>query len=229
MKVIIHNTQLSALKLPLIIPKRKKGSTEVLANCSVKGAGVTSSVDFVGYLRPYANVLCDRSIPLEILGSMQEKSQAKNLNLNIGFNYHLDRATPTYEPTFYELYCFYDAVYVQNKQELSMGITIPIRLSQVGFIGVGELSIIIREPKIAFFEDLLDNVQKYLGIRIYPITSDAEEMVAGKVIDTGKTVKEYMQLLSDVSGFNKISRGGRALISTKDVYNMYEIITEVTW
>jgi hypothetical protein len=80
-----------------------------------------------------------------------------------------------------------------------------------------------------FFEDLLDTVQKFMGIRIYPIASTADEEMAEKVIDNGRTLKEYIKLLNKAQGLGNISKGGKASIKSMDVYNMYEVETEIIW
>ena len=71
--------------------------------------------------------------------------------------------------------------------------------------------------------------QKHLGIRIYPITSLEDENATGKVADMGKTIKEYVSLLRSTRGIDSLGEGGGAYIRTKDVYNMYNMETEIIW
>ncbi len=229
MKKNTYNSRLYNLKMPFIIPKRGKGSSEVLASCNIVGYGQYNGVDYMSYLSPYARNICDKSLPVEIVRDIVDNTGLKKLDMNILFDYHLDRATPSYSPTFYELNCFYNTSFSWGKTSVGMGMNIPIRIQQGGFTGVGDFQIEISQSKYSFFEDMLDDIQKHLDIKIYPLNSSQDEEIAQKVIDTGRSLKEYVSDIKKIKAFGKMGNGGSIKIRMKDVYNMYNLESEIIW
>ena len=229
MKANTYNSKLSDLKMPFIIPKRGKGSAEVLALCNILGYGRYNSIDYMSYLSAYSKNICDKNLPGRIAQGLVHDYKLKKIDLDITFDYYLDRATPSFNPSFYELRCFYTASYNLKDTAISMGVKVPIRIQQAGFTGVGELTIEVTQPEYSFFEDILDDIQKNLDIKIYPLNCSADENIAQKVIDTGKTLKEYIVDINKVKVFRQMGTGGIIKIKARDVYNMYNLESEIIW
>jgi hypothetical protein len=229
MKTLLYNAKLTNLKVPLSIPKRKKGTIDVIASCSLSGHGQYNGVDFMSYLQPFARSVCDKDLPMTISENIFKEHNFKNIQLGIEFDYHLDRSTPNFEPSFFELPCYYATHVSKGRKDLSMGIRVPIRIQLANFVGVGELQVELLSPKIKFFEDLLDSVQRYFGVRIYPISNIEECNDDNDMIDSGKSLKEYMSMLPKMRILKDVSKSGKASVKSKDVYNMYETVSEVIW
>ncbi len=221
-------SELQDFRLPILIPRRNKGHNEVLATISVKSSDLDNSEDLIKPLLSISKKVITVEILQELIGEICENFNIQTLTLKISFPYHLDRTSPTYSMSTFELDCGYEIRVVNRVLKIFMGVNIPIRITNV-FPLNGRLTYFVEEPKKLFFEDLLDYVQKHTGIKLYPKVSFKENVELRELIDEGKPVKDYLDIISRISALKELGDGGYVKISSPDVYSAYLTENILTW
>ncbi len=227
-------SNLSDLHLSFIIPRRGKGSSEVISSASLFSNSSTQPENFIEFFISYQKKVLNKDTVFEIGEEIIKKLDLKDLVLSIDFPLPIDRLSPDFNTSIcYVLNCSYLYKYNDNKSEVYMIIKSPIRINYVSVIkGEVKLSILVPQ-KHFYFEDLLDLIQKYGDTVIYPISKLEDKKILQKKIDKGKTVDEYLKLIKNAIKNNlinkDISEKGSISISFFDVYNMYKIQKGVIW
>jgi hypothetical protein len=221
-------SQIKDFKLPLLIPKRNKGHNEVLSHITVKINGSHDPEDLIQAILSISSKVVSPTLFYDLMQQIFDDFQISNISFNTSFHYHLDRTSPKYHPSTFELLCSYRAEVKNNIIRFYMGIDLPVRIKGV-FPLQGNLAFYIEEPHNVFFEDLLDHVQKYAGMKLYPIITSKEQTDLRSIIDTGKAPKEYLDILMNTSSIKELGKGGYVKISAPDIYSIYKVSYSVIW
>jgi len=216
------------IKLPLIIPKRNKGHHEVMCLCSLDTKGFMNMENVVSHLVPLVKNTCFVYTPRDAIEKIMTEEKMKDLNFVMSFLYHVDRASSTFKDSFYEMRCFYRVAGVKNKISLEMGVILPIRIKQC-FTILGEMTFSVIDPLEIYFEDILDYIQKYGEVKMYPPVTIEDNKKAFNMIDEGKSVGDYMNALSQEKTIKKLGNAIRINITHPDVYNSYKTQYENVW
>jgi len=217
------------INLPLIIPKRNKGHHEVMCNCSLETKGFMNMENIVSHLVPLVKNTCFVHTPRDVLKEILKIEDMEDLVFRMNFLYHVDRASSTFKDSFYEMSCFYKVKGMKGvRPVLEMGVTLPIRVKQP-FTMLGEMIFSVIDPYEIYFEDILDYVQKYGEVKMYPPVTLEDNTNAVNMIDAGKSVGEYMDALSQEKTIKKLGSAIRINITHPDVYNFYTTQYENVW
>lgn len=227
-------SNLSDLHLSFIVPRRGKGSSEVIGSITLFSNSFDQPENFIEFFTDYQKKVLNKDTVLDIGEEMVRKLNLKDLVLDISFSLPVDRLSPNLNAAIcFILDCAYRYIYENNKSEVFMTIKCPIRVDYISVIkGEIKLSVLIPQKNF-YFEDLLDLIQKYGDTVIYPISNISDKKLLQKKIDKGKTVDEYLKSIkSSIKNnlINKdISEKGNISVSFFDVYNMYKIQKGVIW
>lgn len=225
---------LSDLKISFIIPRRGKGSSEVISSISISSNGTDLLENLIKYFIEYQKKVLDREVLLEMVNNIVTELQLNELSINISFSLPIDRLSPDLEESVtFILDCEYFVNYNKGKIETFMVIKCPVRINYI-FVMKGEVKLKVLIPqKNVYFEDLLDIIQKYGNTIIYPISEYSDKKILQKKIDKGKTVEEYLRSIKKAIKTGAINRDlsekGYLSVSFYDVYNMYKIEKGVIW
>lgn len=217
------------INLPLIIPKRNKGHHEVMCSCTLGTKGFMNMENIVVHLVPLVKNTCFVHTPKDILKEILQIEGMDDLTFRMDFLYHVDRASSTFKDSFYEMRCFYKVKGAKNiNPTLEMGVILPIRVKQPYAI-LGEMTFSVIEPDEIYFEDILDYIQKYGEVKMYPPVTLEDNTKAASMIDAGKSVGDYMNALSQAKTIKKLGNAIRINITHPDVYNFYKTQYENVW
>jgi hypothetical protein len=221
---------LSHLSIPIMIPRRNKGHCDLLAEFSFFTKDLDKDPEnFPSLLHNYHRT----SFSHYDLSKMS-KEIAVNLGLNhlkiiVDFSYPIDRASSSFKPSIYNLSCKYESIRIKEDFYLIISTFLPIVIADVHPI-TGRLSYGIRNPKQGvFIEDLVDHIQRYTNSRLYPLLDTSEKEQLKKLIDSGKSPKDYLKILKDSSVYKDFGEGGYSVISVPDVYNTYMANYSIEW
>lgn len=221
-------SQISDITIPFIVPKRNKGHHEVLGRCTVSTSTLLDISDIVQDFVPLIKNTCFPKTPVELASSIMDKRKMEDINLNIQFSYHLDRASASYKDSFFEMGCFYNVKgnnqYITNE----MGILIPIRVKDI-FVVIGKLSLSVVEPPDIYFEDILDHVQKFTDTKIYPTVSVEDKKQLPYLVDMGLSIVEYVKKLSDSDTIKKIGKTIKLSLEYPDLLDLHNFKYTTTW
>jgi hypothetical protein len=215
---------ISNLRIPIVVPKRNKGSYEVLSDCNIKAtlnSGFKDPVDFIQYIVPYIKNSCFVDTPLKLGTTIYTSENLETLQFSMNFLYHLDRSTSSFKISFYEMLCFYSVEISKDQTILEMGIKLPIRVKDIISLP-GYLYFSVLQPSYhIYFEDILDFVQKHASIRFYPpiIAEDKESLK--DLIDFGKKIPDYLNAFSNAKNFDRLGKSLKLRIDYSDVYDTY--------
>jgi len=226
--VLEFTSELRNFRLPLLIPRRNKGHNEVLAVISIKSLGLDNSEDLIRPLLSISKKVITLEVLQNLIAEICENFNIQTLTLKISFPFHLDRTSPTYATSSFELDCEYELKVVNRILKIFMGVNIPIRVTNV-FPLSGKLTFFVEEPKKLFFEDLLDYVQKHAGIKLYPKIAYKENVELKELIDEGRPAKDYLSIISNISGLKELGNGGYVKIVSPDIYSSYLTEHILTW
>lgn len=220
----LYISSICDLKIPLLIPRRAKGHAEVLGTCkvSVGGEKLVDPSNFVHFFTLCAHHTCLNETPEIIAKSIFKDLSVININLEIGFLLPLDRVSSTYLDTIFNLSCRYNVTGDDVKNLIrSMTISVPVLLFDTRTI-LGYLQLILYNPVNTHFEDMLDTVQKYAGVIIYPVSSVEDRNSLDELFIKKYNPGECLIFLRDF--YRKCSniRGGKATVFAEDVYNIYK-------
>jgi hypothetical protein len=110
-----------------------------------------------------------------------------------------------------------------------MKIDCPVRVNYISILeGNLNLEVIQPSPNL-YFEDLLDIIQRYGSVVIYPITKASDKQMLLKEIDTGKTIDDYLNFIKVAVIHKCISERGEVNVMVSDLYNNYSIEKGVSW
>lgn len=199
-----------------------------MCSCALETKGFMNMENIVSYLVPLVKNTCFVYTPKSVLKEIMTHEGMKDLNFTMNFLYHVDRASFTYKDSFYEMKCFYHVKGLKNKISLEMGIVLPIRVKQ-SFTILGEMIFSVIDPLEIYFEDILDYVQKYGEIKMYPPVTIEDNKKALHMIDAGKSVGDYMNALSQEKTIKKLGSAIRIKITHPDVYKFYKTQYENVW
>jgi hypothetical protein len=80
-----------------------------------------------------------------------------------------------------------------------------------------------------YFEDLLDVVQQYGDVVIYPLNNFEDKEVLTKKIDKGKSLDEYISYIQTGATRRGLAKKWELILNVYDVYNNYEIEKGILW
>lgn len=214
--------QLQEFKIPLIIPRKHKGAIEVVSSWSISCTELLDPLELGQFIVNCAKKTCDRGLLSYVTQLVVRQFKAQNVFVEVSFSYYLDRATPQFEHAIYMADCYCSLQYSQTYYNYSMGVVLPVIIKDIT-VRQGSLLFEVDEPSSIFFEDIIEHVQKYGGIRIYPVYSalDRESLVG--VIDSGKAVLDYLHILKNSAQDKALGDRGRIVLKVRDVYNMYNL------
>lgn len=221
-------SQVSNIQLPMLVPRRGKGYVEVLANCSVSTGVAFDAFLFVQQLLPYANKTFLPESSIQVVDSLRSELKLASVSFTMKFTYSISRVSPTFQETSFELPCFYTATATEKTKTFYLGIELPIQIKDM-FSLFGRVEYSIQDSTGIFFEDLLDHAQRYAGIILHPPVTPEDRQQLKTIMDGGKSSYEYLTLLKDSSIRKNFGSGGRAVVYSNDVYNMYKLEYSLTW
>ena len=222
--------KISKLKILFFIPRRGKGHTEVSCNISVSSSSSIEPENFISHFVKYQKKSLSKDIIKEIGDDIYNALPLKDLYINLDFSLPINRVSPSLE----ESLCFYlDSSYqLQYKEEnvsLAMNISCPIRVDYISTMqGKLKLSAIDVIPNL-YFEDLLDVVQQYGDVVIYPLNNFEDKEVLTKKIDKGKSLDEYISYIQTGATRRGLAKKWGLILNVYDVYNNYEIEKGILW
>lgn len=215
---------ISNLRIPIVVPKRNKGSHEVLSDCNLKAtltSGFKDPVDFIQHVVPYIKNSCFVDTPLKIGNTIYTSESLETLQFSMSFLYHLDRSTSSFKISFYEMLCFYTVEIFKDYSTLEMGIKIPIRVKDIISLP-GYMYFSVLQPNYnIYFEDILDYIQKHASIRFYPPTIAEDKESLKDSIDFGKKIPDYLSSFLDAKNFDRLGKSLKLRIDYADVYDTY--------
>lgn len=229
-------TKLSNLKVIFLIPKRGKGHSEIVGNIFLISDKPLDPLDFIKFFIKYQRKVLTKDIIVEIGTTVIKELKLPNLYLKIDFTLPIDRLSPSLEDTLcFHLDCNYfckcDCVVDFDNFEVSSGmkITCPVRVDFISTLE-GNLDLEITQPKPnLYFEDLLDILQSYGKIVIYPVSKASDKKSLSKEIDSGKTIEDYLESVKAAIIHRKVAEAGKVNVSVADLYNNYRIEKGVNW
>jgi len=221
-------SSISHIRIPMIVPKRNKGHHEVACDFNLKTSTLTDVTNFVQYFTPLIKNICTIKTVTELASTVLSYSKLDDIDLNMHFLYHLDRASSTYKDSFYEMTCFFNVTGNHDKLVGEMGINIPVRVKDI-FVVVGQLTLSIVEPPDIYFEDVLDHLQKFTDTRIYPSVDTDDNKQLPFMVDVGMRPVDYINTLACTETIKKIGKTVKVDLKYPDIYNSYEILYKTTW
>jgi hypothetical protein len=222
-------TQISDIRLPLLIPRRGKGAFETLAKCGVSTPCKIDPLTFIPSFIPYAKQTFTQESMLTLVQEIQNTKKLSHVEVTVAFSYALERSSPTFQEVYFELPCVYSLLGKGSTHTLRMAISIPIRVYDI-YPVLGTLQFEIQSPtKHIFFEDMIDHVQKFAGVVLYPLAESSDRPPLKNMLDVGKSPTEFLAILQDSSKHKHLGEGGFAHVFAKDVYSMYGLNYRVEW
>lgn len=217
------------VQIPILIPLRGKGHFETLCSCSFSSSSeFVNPADYVRFFVPYGKRTCTVDTPLQIAEEISRAFKLSTFTLEMRFSLLLDRTSPSYQETYFNLPCKYTVTCAYEDIAHYMGISLPVRVLDVHPIP-GILSFAVKNPKSLFFEDLVEHVQRSVGTVIYPIGNEQDRAKLKDIIDLGKSAYEYLTALEETCVKKKLGKGGIASVRTSDVYRMYDFRYHISW
>jgi hypothetical protein len=217
------NTRLGNIRIPFYVMRRGKGHIDVLGNVEVSTVQQSLHIyNIIEVLVGCAKTVWDRGQLVNIVKLAAKAAKVSSLSLDVRFLYSLDRATPTYKSTFFDLSCLYNVMYQRGTISYNMGVEVPARIKMGGGISVGKVKVEVVDPSVRSFEDILDYIQKNAGIRIYPVNSSDDVLKLPEVVDEGMSIEDYFKVLKQ-SGSKELGKKVTLTVSSTDIYHMYEI------
>lgn len=226
-------TKLSKLKTLFFIPRRGKGHNEVISSITLVSNNSIEPENFIEFFIKYQKKVLTKDIILEIGSNIITQLALPNLYFNINFSLPVDKLSVLYEESLcFHLNCNYSFNYdVLKFQEsnISMKIDCPVRVNYISILE-GNLNLEVTQPSPnLYFEDLLDIIQKYGSVIIYPITKASDKQLLLKEIDTGKTIDDYLNFIKVAVIHKGVSEKGKVSVEVSDLYNNYSIEKGVSW
>jgi len=221
-------SSITNVRIPIIIPKRNKGEHEVFCSCNISTSTLTDVSNFVQYCTPLIKNVCSVTTPAEVAASIIKYAKIDDIDLDMHFFYHLDRASSNFKDSFYEMLCFYKVVGNESRLITEMGVQIPIRVKDL-YVVNGLLTFSTVEPRDIYFEDILDHVQKFADIKIYPSVSFDDKKQLPFMIDVGMSAVDYINTLAKGDTIKKIGSTIKVNLVYPDIYNTHEISYKTTW
>jgi len=228
----LQYTKLSNLKVLFLIPRRGKGHSEIIGNISLISNKQLDPLDFIKFFISYQRKVLTKDTIIEIGSIIVKELLLSDLYLTISFTLPIDRLSPNLE----EALCFHlDCNYFYEHNTLSkinnsgMKVICPVRVDFISTLE-GNLDLEIIHPKSdLYFEDVLDILQSYGKIVIYPVNKATDKKVLSKEIDSGKTLEDYLESIKIAVQHKKVAEKGKINVSVTDLYNNYRIEKGVNW
>lgn len=218
--------------IPFVIPKRSRGSVECQCKCTFKAVVANGKylnpLDFISFLSPHANAVCDSSTLQAISKDIVKSAQLTALSIKVELLYFIDRVSPTFKPVNYGLPSYFESIFVNYKWFSNIGIQLPVRVKDVS-VTAGELDYKLINHNSQHFEDLLEHVQYTTGFKLYPMACQDDENAIQGVIDKGKQPYEYLVDMQKRVTDKKYAKGGAVSLTIPDLYNMYKFNYKVNW
>ena len=227
-------SRLSQFRLPLIIARRSKGHSEILSDVSVSSHSLLHTEDLLKYLFSLSKQSCTKEGLMQVALGIVEGLNLSDLDFCICFDLPIERLSPgEYSDTYYVLSCKYRLNYLKcspgNVFQFDMSISCNVKVVD-GVVLPGKLSVGVYEPKDhLYFEHLLDIVQRYGKVVIYPIATYADKLLLQADQFSRVSAEDYIVLLKEALIKKDLGEGGFVSISYNDVYNMYNNLTEDRW
>lgn len=225
-------SKLSKLKVLFYIPKRGRGSNEVVSSITLYSNTLIEPENFIEPLIKFQKKVLNKDTLYEIGTAFIEKLKLDNFHLQINFLLPIDKLSPTWEESFcFYLNCTYYYEYNNDLSNPKVNISVecPIRINYISVLE-GQLFLKIENSlKHLYFEDVLDIIQKYGNVVIYPITKASDKQHLLEEIDDGKSIEDYLTFIKDAFYFGKLSETGEVKITVSDLYNNYQIEKGISW
>jgi len=223
-------SKISDLKVMFIIPRRGKGHSEVISSVEVFSDCSVYPEDFIEFFIDYQKQVLTKETIQEIGDNIRDRLKLGDLFINVNFSLPINKLSPSLEESLcFHLDCRYSYKYCLDSTSISMDIECPIRVNYISTIE-GNLNLEAIYPSSnLYFEDILDVVQKYGDVVIYPITKASDKVKLLEEVGRGKTVEDYLNFIKIASIHKKISEGGRVNVTVSDLYNNYKIEKGVSW
>lgn len=223
-------SKISDLKVLFIIPRRGKGHSEVISFVEVISNCSVYPEDFIEFFINYQKQVLTKETIQEIGDNIKEQLKLQDLFINISFSLPINKLSPSLEESLcFHLDCSYLYKYYSGSTSISMNIGCPIRVNYISTIE-GNLNLEAIHPSSnLYFEDILDIVQKYGDVVIYPITKASDKVRLLEEVGRGKTVEDYLNFIKIASIHKGISENGKVNVTVSDLYNNYSIEKGVSW
>ena len=220
-------TTLSDVKVSVYLPKRGKGHQEVLMQLEASTSTDIDAFEFIPDI-----MLCSyNSFTLDTLCAMgkewKKKFKLNDISIAAAFLYTLNRVSPGFSPVFFQLPCRY--TYVSNERGSSWrtSLTLPLSITSNKQVLAADLTVSFVKPKRVYIEDMVDKAYHSLGVKFYPVTSKEERDATVTIISESPLacLAKLKTSLNDA----RYCRGGTALISAYEAYEMYKSTYSTTW
>lgn len=233
----MYTSAIRGVEVPLLIPRRAKAYSEVLANFEVETKGIFDPVKFVKSFEDLhkstfaadTRDAFDAESPLRLARSLQQGHRRAFVDLRIKFLLPIDRMSPTFVGTTIEAPCEYRAIASKSGAFMEMTLEMPAQVRDT-YLQAATLTFTVKNPrKRLYFEDLWDHVQKYGEFVIFPLACVEDRAKLASMLNKGKKVRQLLTTLQDNSQKVNLGSEGRILIRFSDVYSMYNFSYSTTW
>jgi len=214
------------LKIPFLVARRGRGSNEVISKVCINYENDVSLFDIIKVMTDYQKKVINKDLLLDIIEDLKKLGSLKFLE--ILFFLPVDRVSVYLKESLsYLLECGYK--FEKDNDELIMIIKCPVPVDYL-FPFLGEVYLEVNNPSLNFyFEDLLDLLQRYGSVIIYPMVSFEDLPRLSTSFESRVTLDEFLRIMKSIFTKRKLCENGKICVKFRDMYGLYTVEKGIVW
>lgn len=221
------NSKIENICVPIVVPKRSRGHIEVLGCCSVTVSGTKLLIEAVEYIQKISQEPCTQKFLIRTSDGLRLKLKATELVFDLSFLFSMERVSHSGESIFYHVPCVYSVSSKEKSTIITQGIEYPVFVSSAIPLRA-TLSFSLKNPTRVSFEDMMDHIQKEVGVVVAPICNEKDKSGMSNAFKT-VTPGSILDCVAEGSKRKDLGIEGVATIRYTDEYDMYKFSYSTTW